>query len=63
MGYLYIALFVIFLMLSPAIILSAIGLVLRKKKPKTAKKLFIIAGVYLLVGLGICGISTLAPWG
>ena len=39
----------------PAFILLAIGLGIRKKKPKTAKILLIIAGVYFLVGAGICG--------
>ncbi len=39
----------------PAIIMLIIGLVLLKKKPKTAKVLLIIAGVYFLIGGGICG--------
>ncbi|MEP3210908.1 MAG: hypothetical protein ABJN95_17100 [Maribacter sp.] len=58
-GYLILAIVVILLLLSPAIVLCIIGLVLRKKKPKTSKTLFIIAGVYLLIGLGICGGATL----
>ncbi len=40
---------------SPAIIMAIIGFVKLKKNPKTAKILFIIAGVYVIVGLGICG--------
>ncbi|MCB4807228.1 hypothetical protein LG651_03120 [Tamlana sp. 62-3] len=39
----------------PAIILSIIGLFLFKKKRKTAKILFIISVVYLIVSLGVCG--------
>jgi len=57
--YLIIAVVVILLLLSPAIILFVIGLVLRKKKPKTSKILFILAGIYLLIGLGICGAPAL----
>ncbi|MCH9660976.1 MAG: hypothetical protein K0U54_08685 [Bacteroidetes bacterium] len=38
------------------IILAIIGLILRSKgKKNSAKVLFIIAGIYLLVSLGICG--------
>lgn len=44
----------ILLMFSPAIIMVIIGFVLRKRKPKTAKILFITAGVYLVIGLGMC---------
>ena len=40
---------------SPALLLLLIGAVLRGRKPKTAKVLFIIAGIYLLIGLGLCG--------
>jgi hypothetical protein len=39
----------------PAIVLAIIGAVLLKSKPTTAKTLFIIAGVYTIIGLGICG--------
>ena len=44
----------ILLMFSPAIIMAIIGFSLRRKKPKTAKILFIIAGVYLVIGIGMC---------
>lgn len=44
----------VLLMFSPAIIMVIIGFVLRKKKPKTAKTLFITAGVYLVIGIGMC---------
>jgi len=43
------------ILLGVPIILSIIGLILRKKKPKTAKVLFIISVVYVLIGLSICG--------
>ncbi len=36
------------------IILGIVGLLLKNKK--MAKLFFILAGVYLLVGLGICGV-------
>ncbi len=39
----------------PAFVLLIVGLVLRKQKPKTSKVLFIIAGVYFIIGTGICG--------
>jgi len=55
LGYLYIAIFIILLLLSPAIVLCAVGLVVRKRKPKTSKTLFIIAGIYLFIGPGVCG--------
>ncbi|MEO6346602.1 MAG: hypothetical protein ABIO60_01710 [Aquaticitalea sp.] len=37
------------------LILAIIGLRNRKKNPKASKVLFIVAGVYLLISLGICG--------
>lgn len=39
----------------PAIILLIIGLKRLKTKPKGAKIMLIISGVYFLVGAGICG--------
>ena len=39
----------------PAIIMLIIGIIRWKKKPESAKKLLIIAGIYFLVGAGICG--------
>ncbi|GLB53166.1 hypothetical protein NBRC110019_22060 [Neptunitalea chrysea] len=41
-------------MMSPAIIMVIIGFAILKKKKIIAKKLFIAAGIYLIVGLGIC---------
>lgn len=43
------------IMFGPALLLLSIGLLMRKKKPKGAKILYILAGVYLLVSLGVCG--------
>ncbi|SEB84813.1 hypothetical protein SAMN04489761_1944 [Tenacibaculum sp. MAR_2009_124] len=43
------------LMIVPPIIFSAIGFAINKKYPKGSKILYILAGLYLLVGLGICG--------
>ncbi len=40
---------------SPAIVCIIVGLFIRKNKPHSAKVLFIIAGVYFLIGTGICG--------
>lgn len=39
----------------PAIIMLILGLRWFKRKPKTAKTLLIIAGIYFIVGAGICG--------
>lgn len=40
---------------SPAILMVIIGLIIKKKKPNAAKTLFIIAGIYFLIGAGVCG--------
>lgn len=40
---------------SPAIILLIVGMAKRKNNPETAKKLFIAAGIYFLIGAGVCG--------
>lgn len=39
----------------PAFVMLTLGLILRNKKPQSAKKLLIKAGIYFLVGAGICG--------
>lgn len=39
----------------PAIIMLVIGLNRLKTKPDNAKKLLIAAGIYFLIGAGICG--------
>ena len=43
------------IMLSPAIIMTIIGFAVRKRNKKAAKILFIMASVYSIIGLGICG--------
>nr|WP_309757919.1 hypothetical protein [Flavobacterium sp.] len=45
----------IMIMVVPPIILTIIGFAVRSNNPKTAKVLFILAVLYLIVGLGICG--------
>ena len=39
----------------PAIILLVVGLTRLKSRPENAKKLLIGAGIYFLIGGGICG--------
>ncbi|HET6224831.1 MAG TPA: hypothetical protein VFF27_01035 [Bacteroidia bacterium] len=39
----------------PAIVLLILGLVRLKSRPENAKKLLIAAGIYFIVGGGICG--------
>lgn len=39
----------------PAIILLILGLTRLKSRPESAKKLLIAAGIYFLIGGGICG--------
>jgi hypothetical protein len=48
-------LIILTVLLSPAIIMVVIGASLKKKKPKMAKVLFILATVYVIIGLGFCG--------
>ena len=45
----------VLIMIGPPILLTIIGLVINKNQPKSAKVLYILASVYLLIGLGICG--------
>lgn len=42
------------LMFGPPIILTIAGAIKLKKNKKTAKTLFIIAAVYLIIGIGVC---------
>jgi heme O synthase-like polyprenyltransferase len=46
---------IIAIMFGPAILLAIIALLLRKNNKKAAKVLFILAAVYVIVSLGICG--------
>ncbi|WP_055436156.1 hypothetical protein [Lacinutrix algicola] len=43
------------IMFGPAVILAIIGFLLLKRNKKAAKVFFILAVVYVLVSLGICG--------
>ncbi|GAA4271084.1 hypothetical protein GCM10022258_03770 [Aquimarina gracilis] len=48
--------FLLLILLGPPALLSGIGIILfRKSFRRAGKILFIIAGIYLIVGLGICG--------
>ncbi|MEW4922283.1 hypothetical protein [Algibacter sp. 2305UL17-15] len=46
---------IIAIMLGPAILLALIGFLVRGKNKKAAKVLFILAVVYVLISLGVCG--------
>ncbi len=46
---------IILIMFGPAIIMAIIGFTVLKKNKKAAKILFILAAVYLIISLGICG--------
>ncbi len=48
-------LFLLFLFWATPIIMLIIGLTRLKSRPKNAKNLIIIAGVWLVVGVGACG--------
>ena len=50
-----IVLFIMFIMFGPPVILTIIGFSIRKTYPQTAKFLYILAVVYAIAGLGICG--------
>ena len=46
---------IIAILLGPAIVLAIIGAFVYKKHRKAAKVLFILATVYVIISLGICG--------
>ncbi|MEP3210907.1 MAG: hypothetical protein ABJN95_17095 [Maribacter sp.] len=46
---------IVLIMFGPALLFLVIGLIARKKNQKAAKIFYILAGVYLLISLGICG--------
>lgn len=46
---------ILIIMLGPAIILAIIGALLRKSNKKTSKVFFILATVYVIISLGVCG--------
>jgi len=37
------------------IVMLIIGLIVSKSKPKTSKILLIISGIWLVIGIGVCG--------
>lgn len=43
------------IMIGPPIVLTLIGFGIKKNSPNSAKTLFILAALYLIIGLGICG--------
>jgi hypothetical protein len=45
----------VLIMVGPPILLTIIGFAVKKNNTKAAKVLFILAALYLLIGLGICG--------
>lgn len=48
--------FLLLILLGPPVFLAIVGLILFKTKYRKAGKIFfILSGVYLVVGLGICG--------
>lgn len=48
-------LMIVAIMFGPAILLAIIGAFLLKKNKRAAKVLFILAAVYLIISLGVCG--------
>lgn len=54
-GYEFILYIALGIMFGPPLILGLIGRSYRRSNPKTAKIFYIIAVVYLVIGLGICG--------
>ena len=46
---------VLAIMFGPVILMVISGLVIRKKNKKAAKVLFILAAIYVIISLGICG--------
>ena len=46
---------IVAIMFGPAILLAIIGFAVLKKNKKAAKILFILAAVYVIISLGICG--------
>jgi hypothetical protein len=46
---------ILLIMFGPAILLAIIGFAVYKKNKKAAKVLFILATIYIIISLGICG--------
>lgn len=45
----------VLIMLGPPILFTLIGFAVKKNSPNAGKVFFILAGLYLIIGLGICG--------
>jgi len=45
----------VLIMIGPPVLFTIIGFSIKKHQPKSAKVFFILATVYLIAGLGICG--------
>lgn len=58
-GFLEAIIVILLLIYSPAIISIIIGTILSIKRKKLAKKYFIFAAIYILIGLGYCGLMGL----
>lgn len=46
---------IIAIMFGPTLLMVIIGFIVRKRNKKAAKVIFIIAAVYQLISLGVCG--------
>nr|WP_321221350.1 hypothetical protein [uncultured Psychroserpens sp.] len=46
---------ILFIMFGPGVLLTIIGIAVYRKNKKAAKVLFIIAIVYTIISLGVCG--------
>ena len=46
---------IVAIMFGPSILFVIIGLLIRKRNKKAAKILFILAAIYLIISLGVCG--------
>lgn len=54
-GILFVGIIIYLVCHIPAIILLILGLTRLKSRPENAKKLLIAAGIYFIIGGGICG--------
>lgn len=53
--YTAVAIIILVIMFGPALLFLIIGLCVKKKNKKAAKVLYILAGIYLIISLGVCG--------
>jgi len=50
---------ILLIMFGPSILFAIIGAIIYNKRKKTAKVLFILATIYLIISLGLCGAMTM----